>query len=763
MTRDKGDHHEAAEFSDGALAELLDEATSSLRDDTELRLDVRAELASHLEDKRDDFVAKGHSSDEALDLARQSFGSPEDIARDLLAANRRRMKLRALARLALRAVVVPAGLVAVFIFASRAHLVLLGTAPARAFRQSGATGVQCGLSYVVLNAGSRDRQELSPEAKLIACGEQGHGSHHERIGAIWEAHPERIEFCADYIASFAEPLAKLHGHFARRFLARRGRKWLPEHIGHVGRKLRERMAKFERDLERAGALDPGNAFFDYLHAAVLAAGGCREEAVPPTAEERARPPLVLRTKFVVIDRELLDRATKALLAGDAKPRCESYAVESRRSRLAVLPREEGVSGIIHGLAMWSGMGRGHNAASARLVSSMAAWADELASEGRDEEALRILDAAVRVFSRSMVDANDYWSAWSVLMLAQAAAERPPPVYERLGRTGEAERVRALAKRVRAALEPVFGRTFERAGDDASTHGGNVCYFLHRAGSGDRDVLAAAREIDQLLLDRAGASLLLMTLFALAAGCAFVSLRWRFPRSKVEAPPPILPRPAFLAGALGLGVLLPLGGFFVYTQWSGLAGREYSLEHLGHRFLLEIVLLVVTVAAVVVSLARAHVRDRCADLGTPTPRPTSRQLRTGLWIVLAAAWVSCLAMRGESTERAAHVVITAIVSLALIALSAELVYLAGRRRLFTAYYAAFARTLVAVFAAAALVAGCTIHLHLRARGRRIAMKADAFKLDEELQIPKFDANVFRPIRAELARIANDFEAEEARQD
>ena len=39
----------------------------------------------------------------------------------------------------------------------------------------------------------------------------------------------------------------------------------------------------------------------------------------------------------------------------------------------------------------------------------------------------------------------------------------------------------------------------------------------------------------------------------------------------------------------------------------------------------------------------------------------------------------------------------------------------------------------------------------------------FKLDEELQIPKFDADVFRPLRAELTRIAHDFEVETARQE
>ncbi|MHC5053894.1 MAG: permease prefix domain 1-containing protein [Planctomycetota bacterium] len=761
----EGDHGKAAERAadvDGnALGELLDEATSSLRDDAELQLDVRAELASHLEDKRDDFVARGLSSEEALDLARQSFGPPDTVARDLLAANRRRMKLRALARLALRAAVVPAGLAAVFMFASREHLRPLSAAPARAFGEPDPSNMGSDLSFLVLNAESRRWEELSPEARLIVSGDWRRSFHHERIGAIWAAHPARIEFCADYVVSFAVSLTRLREHIADRLLPRSKRSGRPEAVEHARSKLARGMAKFERDLARAGALDPDNAFFDYLHAAVLAAGGCREEWVPPTAEDRARPPLVHRTKFVVVDRELLDRAAKALLAGDAKPRCDSYAVESRRSRLAAVPREEGVSGILRRLSVWCGLTRGLGAPQRRLVSSLAARADMLASEGRGEESLRILDATVRVFSRSVSDVDEHWSNRNALTLAQSVAERLPPVYVGLGRAAEAERVRALAEQIKAAAKSGVCGLDEDVWKNISTHGGGACDFLHRAGSGDRDVLAAAREIDQLLLDRAGTSLLLMTLFALAAGCAFVSVRWRLPRSKVEAVPPILPRPAFLARALGLGVILPLAAFFIYTQWSGISGREYSIAHLGHRFLLEIVLLVVTITAVVVSLARGYVRDRCADLGTPAPRRTSSRLRAGLWSALAVAWALCLAMRGEGSERAAHLIVTAVLSLAVIGLAAELVHVAGRRRPFTAYYAALARTLVLTFAAAALVAGCVTALHLRARGRRIALRADAFELDEELQTPKFDAGVFRPIRADLARIVRDFETETAR--
>ena len=81
------------------------------KDDPELRLDVRAELASHIEELTASFQAEGKTPEESVELALKAFGSPADIAGDLAAANRGRMRLRALARLAARALLVPAAVV----------------------------------------------------------------------------------------------------------------------------------------------------------------------------------------------------------------------------------------------------------------------------------------------------------------------------------------------------------------------------------------------------------------------------------------------------------------------------------------------------------------------------------------------------------------------------------------------------------------------------------------------------------------------------
>lgn len=88
------------------LLKLVEQSTVGLKDDPELRLDVRRELRSHVETAVEEHRAAGKTEEQSLTLAAKEFGSPTEIATDLLSANRGRMKLRALARLGIRALLI---------------------------------------------------------------------------------------------------------------------------------------------------------------------------------------------------------------------------------------------------------------------------------------------------------------------------------------------------------------------------------------------------------------------------------------------------------------------------------------------------------------------------------------------------------------------------------------------------------------------------------------------------------------------------------
>ncbi len=90
---------------------LAAEAAAELKGDRELYLEISSELRTHLEDKAAHFAQAGHDDAESSALAKKSFGSPLDMAAELLDANRGRLRLRALLRLACSALLIPLAIV----------------------------------------------------------------------------------------------------------------------------------------------------------------------------------------------------------------------------------------------------------------------------------------------------------------------------------------------------------------------------------------------------------------------------------------------------------------------------------------------------------------------------------------------------------------------------------------------------------------------------------------------------------------------------
>ena len=63
---------------------LAAEAAAGLKGDRELYLEIKTELQTHLEDKAAHFARAGHDEAESITLAKKSFGSPLDMAAELL-------------------------------------------------------------------------------------------------------------------------------------------------------------------------------------------------------------------------------------------------------------------------------------------------------------------------------------------------------------------------------------------------------------------------------------------------------------------------------------------------------------------------------------------------------------------------------------------------------------------------------------------------------------------------------------------------------
>jgi len=802
------------------LSRLLDAATEGLAGDAELRLDVRAELATHIEEKREELGAKGHNDNEALDLALKSFGPATDLAAELVEANRRRMKLRALARVTIRAGAVPAAVVVALLICVPTALRhqrwvwdYVGMAGSIASSDVGGTRPSwIGLLFPAPTWGypfdefaDRAVDGLPPEHAFLFRGDGSRATPAARQRAIWEAHPESKVY---------------YGNYATHLCA--------EDVD---------LDFFEREVRRGEELDPGNGRYNYLLAGTMLERASKWET--PAAGGRGE------LKLVVEDRELLDRAMAELLKAGAKPYARTYWRHMVEERLALLPPARSVeehgarttvvaSVLMRDLALRRSL--------ARVVPH---YARLLAAEGRREEATEILGAWYPMLAKAAEDSYTLIELLAICGVADMVADKFPGGYEQLGDHEKAEETR---RRARMIAEPIIRRRADRGRStrpmpqnrELWRRGGSYAAMLTPAlfpgftDPPDDASLAPGRGLEQVVLEQSTLSLVLTALLVLMLGAwvvsersrpapvllfrsweaaarvlglgvllpllaFYVALRWiglaggggshghpwlrlvaellallllgaliaskRWRTAREASSPPILLLPSWRTAAriLGLGVLLPLLTFYVYTRLSGLAGRECSVYHLWPRFLLELVLLTVTILAATISAARRAIRERCGSLGVPVPERTGRDYRAVLWIALGALWATCLALRGEYTATPAAIGATLVIAFAIgygIALFVRLRFGPERHAL---YYGTLARSLVPVFAAAAILVAAVAHPYL-ARSEAGLVRVDPFMAVEPGTLSEIEADVFRRLKAEIKaailEVDSEIEAEKA---
>ena len=249
MNEDKGAQYSADDF--------LSAATAGLKTDRELQLDVRAELLAHIEDHQLEAEAEGMAPEDAAQKAVDAMGSPVDVGTGLAEANRRRMKLRALVRMAAQWLLAPA---AVFV-----ALLMTNWDTISAMRAAASRGNTPELSSVAV--------DLTPEEQLVLLGDASKPAGVERQKAIWERWPSN-------------------------------KKYLHHYVTHLLSKSSEGAAVIEEIVDLQSR-DPNNARFDYIVAGLIL-----RDAVDWSGDDKG---------YLIKDRAKLDEAMARLKAGLALP------------------------------------------------------------------------------------------------------------------------------------------------------------------------------------------------------------------------------------------------------------------------------------------------------------------------------------------------------------------------------------------------------------------------------------------------------------
>ena len=651
------------------LNQSLDLFTEGLRSDPEIRLDIRRELQSHLEEKIAEETAQGHSNDESLELALKTFGSPVEVADGLTAANRRRMNFRARMRLLAGALLIPAVLICAFIS--------LGMA-------SGLTSLNIlfGNKLQFLNTSRIFTADIfrryTPEQKLILNGDRARKTNFEQQKAIWEKFPDNKIYAANYI------LALISGN---------------------NKDMNQEFILAE--IRQSELLDPDNALYNYLAADILLKDACNEEDACslPREDKKAKQ----KYRFELKDRALLEKAMHEYLAGVNKKYCNSYTADLLKQRLQIMGEANSLAGQLEQMVLGAGTMLPQLNNYRNIGKYMPEYAGILIKEGKKQEALQYLNTW-KQFIRQINSDSDYLISLLVTdAIARIDAEKLPPLYNKLGM---AETAKTVTLETELLSIPV--REWKESKREKKTipysRGGILTGMLLPALGREctSEELAPERYAEYVLCQKITLSLInfiLITWMICAIGAA---LYWRFrsgSRLLLLAPPPLT-----VLKILGLGVVLPCVVYFVLSQIEPLSGYDYGLSANGARFVAQMVLLLLLIPAIVLMLTGRYVTVRCRELSVKTPPSGKIQkvsVITGLAVLVFAAFVPLSMTTPQKLSPTAIILLIAgiILAVSVILRIAQWAAVLFNGREYSIYYGAATRMLLLTFALAVLVLTC----------------------------------------------------------
>ena len=567
-------------MSAGDVERLADGATEGLKDDTELRLDVKQELVSHIEESIAACRERGMDKEQSVSESVKAFGPATDIAAELVSANRSRMRIRQLIRLAMRALVVPASLAVVLWVQS--GTVATGRIAKKAFA-FGSTE----FDYDYINR-MLSRDGLTEDAAFLFFGDTSLETDLERQRSIWEQHPTNKIFYGNYISTL----------IAERQL---------EEI--------DDLRYLEQEIRRGEKLDPDNARYNYLLAALMADMSSEIEDVSSDDDEEK---MVLKIK----DRALLDRAMAEMLKGGKKPFMDTYSTRMLTLRFAELPEESSMTERLARMAFASGMFLPDVTKHRSVARTSSEYARLLIKEGKPKEAIPYLEAWHPLTQKAFENGSTLIEALVAFTIARTASNNAA-VLEEIGEPERAAKVRACGEAVSAVLRAYRARMRDEGSNinEMITKHGSIMQTMLRPAIGAADItegdLAAGRYLEHTVIERGWLSSFVGSLLTVMMGFFLISLCLRFMRGGDSAPLLLLPDATQTLRVIIYSVLIPLGVFFIYTRHTDLAGRDLSMRS-WPRFVAELYLLAVVMLSAAAYQMQKLVDTRCRQLDLASP-------------------------------------------------------------------------------------------------------------------------------------------------
>ncbi|QSH40331.1 hypothetical protein P0136_00220 [Lentisphaerota bacterium ZTH] len=624
----------------GKFAETL---TAGLGDDYELRLDVQQEVKAHLEDSYIKHKKQGKTDSECIKLAIKSFGSSEQISSDLVAANRRRMKLHALTKLIIKAVIVPAAVIlAVFLCVER----FMVYKSAHIFNDS-----------VSEYAFTQKQPNLNN----------------------FDTKTEKYIAYANYVTSAMD-------------------------------KYRDDLPRLTEILIKAEQLEPDNARYNYLLAGVM-------------LKEATENP-----EFV--DQRLLDQTVDEVIKGSAKPYYKRYARETLAARMKVY-KDLNVEAKIAMIKVAAAANLPDIYWMRKLVEAFPFCSRLLSNHRNDQKATELLNSWLKILKGMN---SDSFCLGDTLLISRLVNVDIPKAYKNLGCSRQAARTELFQELYNKTEKSIWPERKTVVSNKGRKHFGFLVEtFLSEIGGASllsTSDIAIERELEYTVLERYAVNALIIFFLFFMIISIVLSIFYRI--SKATVPAVLISSFKESIKILGIGVILPVTVYFIYSKLTNCGLREFGINHTKYIITGNFCLLTVTVITLTIALALKNIVRRCQDLGIVSDEINVSKRDWWLWGMLAALWLLTFMFTNDTFS-----IGTACLSGLLLLAFFVLLFLKIRRlsEKQNLIYCTIASSLVSVFAFAIILIACTVYPALEMREKHLIAN-DKLLIPGHSELPVF---------------------------
>jgi hypothetical protein len=609
--------------------DLIDRLTQRLSIDPELRLEVSQELRAHLEDSTAAFREASYDESQAVAEALKRLGDEAELAEELWQANRKRLRLRSVAKWAARLTLWPVGV------ALMLGLLIVSLSSIGAMNEE---------SYPEGWTRQRNVGGLSEDHRLIFDG--GRTWHDKPLAAakaLVDHWPDDPVYYANYamVVLGSQDLRELLS-FERSKQSERGR----ETELAVEPIDREKLESFLEVFRRGAQLEPDNAFSDFMIASLqLLASSTISQTDLGDAEATEPQALYTQVRYSldIHDQAMFDRGVSAFRRGLAKRYYKTHVADMMRRVLDVLPPQRRLTDYLYRLNTLVNWPLPDLQWARRLAKSGAALLFEAAEAGHVEQAtewktdLELMATKVGPESQVVIE------SLVALGIQQIALGQYAVGMDIAGRPEQADIARSELQEHVVLLQRMTVSGPVRSAQDeelqALRRGGAVARRMLAAIAGHRHTgLSELRRAEYAVVDQLaiGGLLCVLLLVATLAAIRRWSMSWR------TADKPVLlfiGWPSALAVA-SLSVTLPIIAYVLYIV-SGVSGRQYGVHYAYERLTVEYVTIICAVLALLWFMLHRMVRRRVEILGLPMA-PCSLP-RAARWFGSIALVVSAIAV------------------------------------------------------------------------------------------------------------------------